>query len=174
MSEPDWDHLISEQVRLNKRLFFRLAYRFVREDAAAQDVCQEAFARAWEHRNRLDPSGRTLKSWISQTVITECLQRVRRVKIEQRVLAYHAAVQPEEAQDLRMSKELRDAVTAAVDRLPERTQSIIKWRFFDGMAANEISTLLGCSKSDLWRQMQRGFEQLRGLLSADWRDDSPV
>jgi RNA polymerase sigma factor (sigma-70 family) len=174
MSEPNWDYLLSEQVRQNGRVFYRLAYRFLRDDAAAQDVCQQAFRLAWEHRARIDPSGKTLGSWISRTVKTECLQRVRREKIARRVLANHAAVQPDSAADPRVKRELREAVMAALDRLPERTRSIIKMRYYDGMTPAEISIRLGCNATEIWRQLQRGFEQLRGVLPADWRDDTRI
>jgi RNA polymerase sigma-70 factor (ECF subfamily) len=167
MDEPNWDHLLSEQVRLNSRLFYQLAFRFLRDDAAAQDVCQQAFRRAWEHRKNIDPSGRTLKSWISRTVKTECLQRVRRAKIERRILAHHAAVQPDWVNDPRLSNEQRDAVQAAIARLPEQTRQIIKMRYYDGMTSNEIKAQLGCTTTDLWRQLQRGLEQLRQGLSGD-------
>jgi RNA polymerase sigma-70 factor (ECF subfamily) len=171
MSEPNWEYLLSEQVRQNGRLFYQLAYLILRDGAAAQDVCQQAFQRAWEHRDRIDPSGRTLKSWIAQTVKTECLQRVRREKIEQRALANHVAVRPDSADDPRENLERREAILAAIALLPERTRSIIELRFLNEMSSKEITILYGCSASDVWRELQRGFEQLRGLLSPDEHDD---
>ncbi len=172
MSEPDWNYLLAEQARLNGRLFYLLAYRMLRDDAAAQDVCQHAFGQAWEHRSRIvNPSARTLRSWISQTVKIECLQRLRRRKIEQRGLASRAAIQTDSVDDDPLSTERRDAVLAAIASLPETTRVIITLRYLHGMTASEIMVVVGCSSIDLWRQTREGFEALRGILSEDWRYD---
>jgi RNA polymerase sigma-70 factor (ECF subfamily) len=172
MSEPDWESLLSEQVRLNSRLFYRLAHRLLRDDAAAQDVCQQAFRRVWEHRSRIvDPSVNTVRNWILQTVKTDCLQRLRRRKIEQRVLGTYAAAQPDIAYDPQTPKDLRDGVLAAIALLPEPTQTMVKLWYLDGMTANEVMVVFGCRRSDFWRHMRWGLDQLRGLLSDDWRFD---
>lgn len=165
MDVPDWEYLLSEQVRQNSRLYYQLAFRIVRDDAAAQDVCQHAFAQAWAHRHRIDPSGKTLGAWIAATVRRECLQRVRRLKIERRALAEHVATRPEVSDDPRETAELRDLVAAALARVPEPARSMLKLKFFDGMSPKEIGTLYKCSESDLWRQMHKVLQMLRGCLS---------
>lgn len=44
----DAEAALIAQVKSNSRLFFRLAYGVVRDVQAAEDVCQQAFLRAWE------------------------------------------------------------------------------------------------------------------------------
>jgi len=171
MSEPNWDDLLAEQVRLHSRLFYLLAYRMLRDDARAQEVCQQALLRACEHRDRIiDPSVNTLRSWISQTVKTECLQRLRRQRIEQRALAIRSEAQQELLLDPEIPIDLRNAVLEAIALLPEPAQSIVRLRHLDGLTPNEVMVAVGCRRSDLWRHMRWGFDQLRALL-ADWRYD---
>src|SRR5438093_398850 len=69
MSEVTWEILLSEQIRQNGRLFYQLAYRILRDGGAAEDVCQQAFLRAWEEREKIDGGGQALKSWLARTVV---------------------------------------------------------------------------------------------------------
>ena len=61
--------------------------------------------------------------------------------------------------------DMREAVVQAMDRLPETARTVVALRLMQGMSGNEVKDLLGCSASEVSRQLHAGMEQLRGLLA---------
>lgn len=163
MGEASWDLLLSEQIRLNSRLFFRLSRNIVRDSAAAEDICQRAFLQAWQQRDQID--GVSLRGWLAKTVINGSLQHVRRRKVEQRANAEHAQGQMLRSQLRSDQSRLRQDVLAAVDRLPEPSRTVVAMRLLDGLRGGDVATLLDLSASEVSRQLHRGLEHLRHLLA---------
>ena len=50
---------------------------------------------------------------------------------------------------------------AQIDKLPERTQRIMKLHYFEGLTFTEVAQILGLSKAAVSYQHARGIEQLR-------------
>lgn len=165
MAHTGWDGRLTEQIRQNGRLFFRLAYTVLRDAAAAEDACQQAFLRAWQERDRVGPEDAALKGWLARTVINNSLQVVRRAKVERRAVAARGYAAPASAGPAGEQDELREAVLAAVGRLPEPTRLVVALRVLEGMSGNDVRDLLGCSAAEVSRQLHRGLEQLRGLVT---------
>lgn len=165
MGETDWNLMLSEQIRRNGRLFFRLAHGVLRDAASAEDVCQHAFLRAWEQRHQIGASDFALKGWLARTVINGSLQVVRRGKVARRAVAAHVAGRGESVGPGGQQAEVREEVMAAVAKLPDPCRSVVVMRLLEGMSGGEVKDLLGCSASEVSRQLHRGMEQLRGMLA---------
>ena len=56
--EDDWLSLLDSLVRQYGRFYHRLAYGVLCRNEAAADVCQQAYLRAWEQRDRIRDPGR--------------------------------------------------------------------------------------------------------------------
>src|SRR5665213_2282486 len=91
-ADATWSSLLAEQIRLNGPLFFRLAIGILRNGAAAEDVCQQSLAKAWERREEIDGPA-FLRGWLAKVVVNESLAIVRRQRTEKRVLALRAQYQ---------------------------------------------------------------------------------
>ena len=157
-----WDSQLTAQLEDQSPALYRLAYGFLRDGHAAEDVCQEAFTKAWQHRGRL--RRRTaLGGWLVRVVTNECLQVLRRRKV-----ATKATVR----QGLELTQplgpdaqvELKDAVTRALGELPERTRLVVVLRLMQGRSGNEVKQMLGCSASQVSRRLHEGMEYLRAVL----------
>jgi RNA polymerase sigma-70 factor (ECF subfamily) len=164
MGEVSWDLLLAEQLRHNGRLYFRLAHNILRDTSMSEDMCQQALLRAWEQRDRLDPSPLSLKGWLARTVVNNSLQVLRRGKIEQRVVAAQATKPAQESHDGHATAETREAILAAVARLPEETRLVVAMRLLEGMSGMQVKELLGCSSAEVSRQLHRGMDELRRVL----------
>ena len=165
--ELSFELVLASQIRQNSRLFFRLAQGILHDATAAEDVCQQAMLRACERRNELrDPAA--LRSWLAWVIVNEALQLVRRRKIESRVLVDAAAVSSETPVAGDSGFELREAVLAAVQDLPDTERVIIILRIMDGRSGREVVNLLGLSDSEISRRLHRGMEKLRQVL-VDWQ-----
>ena len=162
----DWGGFLAEQLGRNGRLFYRLAYGVLRDAQAAEDVCQQALLKAWERQAELREAG-SLRNWIARVVLNESLQLRRRRKAEQRALDRTAAEgEPRSGPD--PSLEMKEAVLAAMEQLPEDVRLVVAMRLMQGVSGNEVKEMLGCSAAEVSRQLHRGMEMLRQSL-ADWQ-----
>ena len=163
MSDPDWQSLLSEQVRVHGAVYFKVAYGIVRGRSAAEDVCQQAFLQAWEDRHAIRPE--SLRGWLFKTVMNCGLQFIRRGKAEQRAMTARVATLAEA--DLLDRRETSEWVMAALNHLPERTRHVVVLRTIQEMSGNEVKDLLGMSASDVSRTLHLGLKQLRQILESD-------
>ena len=156
-----WDKLLTDQVRQNGRLFHDVALRILRDRQAAEDVCQQALAKAWERRDELHDD-RRLQSWITRVVVNESLQLLRRRARERRSLEQiHAVAAPSPpGRDM----ELRETVLAGLAKLPELTRTVVVLRIMQGLSGNEVKQMLDCSASEVSRRLHHGMEKLRDML----------
>lgn len=162
----EWGGFLAEQLGQNGRLFYRLAYGVLRDAQAAEDVCQQALLKAWERQQQLREAG-ALRNWIARVVLNESLQLRRRRKTEQRALGRTAAeAEPSSGPD--PSLEMKEAVLAAMEQLPEDVRLVVAMRLMQGVSGNEVKDMLGCSAAEVSRQLHRGMEMLRRSL-ADWQ-----
>lgn len=162
--DTTWGPLLAEQIKANGRLFFRLAFGILRNSSAAEDACQQAFSKAWERRGEID-GPEALRPWLAKVVINESLATVRRGKVEKRILATRAEEDVSMAVAPGTESEARESVVTALERLPETPRLVVTLRIMQGMSGKEVKALLGCSDSEVSRQLYLGMERLRTLLS---------
>jgi len=134
-----------------------------RDAAAAEDLVQETFLRAWRLLPRLrDPS--RVGAWlagIARQVGREDRRRRRRGRLEFRgATPDAAAVADESADDL-------DAVLAAVARLPERERLAVHAFYLDDGGLPAAAELLGLSRSGAYALLRRALDRLARRLSGE-------
>jgi RNA polymerase sigma-70 factor, ECF subfamily len=162
-----WALRLTEQVRQNGRLFYRIAYRILRDSVSAEDVCQKAFGKAWEWRETIGDV-ESLRGWLAKVVVNESLALLRHRKVEERAMAGRSELERSKRLETDDGMELRQSVIAAIDRLPETTRLIVVLRVMQAMSGNDVKDMLGCSASEVSRQLYAGMEMLREHLS-DWK-----
>jgi RNA polymerase sigma-70 factor (ECF subfamily) len=161
-----WERLLVEQITQNGRLFFSLAHGLLRNSTAAEDVCQQALLKAWEHRDRLlDPD--SLRAWICKVVVNESLRICRRTKLEDRIVAAGELPGREQPEPPHQQIDLRDAVTAALEKLPDHLREVVVLRLMEGIKGQDVARLLGTNPVAVSRQLYQAMSQLRGHL-VDW------
>ncbi len=159
---------LTEQVRTNSHLFFKLAHDILRDRTAVEDVCQHAFLKAWECRGTIDNEA-ALRGWLAAVIVNESLRIARRKKVEHRVLGASTTVVSHNQGIAGDAAEMRECVTVAIAALPEPMRLIVSLRMQCGLSGNEVKQIVGCSAAEVSRQLHRGLEILRKNLSA-WRD----
>lgn len=158
----DIESLFIDEVKRRGRLFYRLAFGILRDAQAAEDVCQQAFLKAWQRRGQLRSSD-ALPAWLTRVVTNESLQAVRRRQRVQPVdatdwLAETGSVGADERD------ERRQHIQAALAELPEQTRAIVVLRLIEGLSGKEVTALLGLSAPEVSRRLHQGMEQLRHKL----------
>lgn len=133
----------------------------------ALDLSQEAFARAFRARARIDPE-RPFFPWLYQIIRRLCFnhtrdQRSRRLKLEKAgswltdTTMGRCPLSPEQAV---IRTELREQVGAAIERLPERERETLVLREFEELRYREIAELLGVPIGTVMSRLYRARRSL--------------
>ena len=162
--EDDWATLLDSHVRQYGRFYHRLAYGVLQSTEAAADVCQQAFLRAWQHRDRIREP-RAMRSWLARVVMNESFYVLRRRRTERQVLEDRAHSATDNTHGAVESTDRRDLVLSALARLPEPIREVVTLRTMQEMSGNEVSELLGSSAADVSRRLHEGLDRLRRLLT---------
>lgn len=136
-----------------------VAYSILWNDADCADAMQEAAAKAWMLRFRLE-AVEYFETWFMRILINECrmLKRKRR----------HAVTAPDQdipapERDAAADIDLRNAFR----RLPEKYQLLLILRYQDGYSVREISGMLSLREELVKSRLRQARTELRRLLGGD-------
>lgn len=157
MTEDEFDQFYSAS-------FTRLVghiYAMCGSMAEAQDCVQEAFVRAWDHKNQLDTAN-SPEAWVRTTAYRLAVSRWRRAR--------RAFRQPDRALELRSPAEPspeRVALETALARLPEdQRRAIVLYHLCD-LSVAEVATEVGAPTGTVKARLSRGRATLARLLNTD-------
>jgi RNA polymerase sigma-70 factor (ECF subfamily) len=139
-----------------KSLLFSLAYRYTGNAAAAEDVLQDVFLKAFTHLHEVD-NAVTFPGWLHRIAINTSLSYIRSRKAEMRgavPLSEIEGVLAAPAADERGGL-LKKPLEEAIQTLPHRLKSVFLMHDVQGFKHEEIAGILGCtvgtSKSHLFK-----------------------
>lgn len=184
-AEPADQDLMRRARDGDRRAFSQLCERYMRrayyvalglvgrhEDAL--DLSQEAFARAYRARHRLDPNG-SFYAWLYQIIRRLCFnfnrdRKLHREKLKQaedwlveqhtRASAKNPAVSAERAENI---KRVRDAI----ERLPDRDREVLVLKEFEGLKYREIAELLGIPIGTVMSRLYAARKRLAAVLEEE-------
>lgn len=133
----------------------------------AEDLSQEVLLEIWKRRDALLIST-SLKSYLRRSAINKTLNYIRSQKIRwddedkltQLAFAGSGAVENMQAE------ELKTAIDAAIDSLPERCRLVFSLSRFEEMTYQEIASQLGISVKTVENQMSKALKTLKALLGS--------
>jgi RNA polymerase sigma-70 factor, ECF subfamily len=145
------------------RLAFRVAFSVLRHREDAEDVAQEAFARAHRHFKQLrDPERFT--SWLIRMVWRLALDRRRGEHRRSLREAEHERVRRSVAADAVAADERAEMLWKAIDSLPDKLRRVVVLASIEGHDVGAVARLLGIPqgtvKSRLFLARQRIKDQL--------------
>lgn len=158
-------------VRRHFRAAYAVALAFTREPADADDVCQDAFVRAYERLGDCRQPDR-FGAWLAQIVRNRARNRLAYFRIR-RALPLASA---EDRASTRASpsadaerEELRRALLSALGRLPSIQREVVMLHDLEGMKHGEIAELVGCSEGMSRRHLSDARRVLRRELADRYR-----
>lgn len=118
-----------------------LAYGLIGDPAAAEDVAQETFVRAWRHLPRFEPRRRgSLKAWLCRIAHNRAMDLARRARpVELPEQLSDPGPSPFESAS---SNETGRLVREAVLRLPGHCRGALVLREYQGLTYREIADVL--------------------------------
>ena len=149
-------------------LLYRVAFAVVRNAAEAEDVAQETFVRAWEHRRKL-PEVEQMRAWlvrIAMNLALDHLRRSRPVQMDEVIAETTRSAEPGTEQQVMGTEELA-RVLQAMDRLPKTERMGIVLTAFDELTTAEIASVVGRSQSSVRALLFRARERLKQRLGSE-------
>jgi len=151
----------SELVLRHERVVFNLALRFMRDEARAEDMAQEAFLKAY----RMIPKFRgdcKFSSWMYRVTSSVCLTELKRSKRRGEVPfepVHHGSTTPR-TDHLDMPELIRDCVT----QLPDNYAAVVTLYYLDEISYEDIAEILDVPMGTLKTWLFRARNQLRAIV----------
>jgi RNA polymerase sigma-70 factor (ECF subfamily) len=144
---------------------FAYAATLLRDSAAAEDVTAQAFERAYKKRSRFDARRGSPRAWLFGIARNAALDELRRRKRDAHaeIPGPHAEPGPDEAAELAAQ---RDAVRAALNRLPSRDREVIALKYHAELSNAELAAVLGVSPTNAGTLLHRAMTKLREAVDA--------
>jgi RNA polymerase sigma-70 factor (ECF subfamily) len=162
--------------RHNQRLY-RLARSIVHNDGEAEDVVQEAYARAFAHLNSYRGEA-SLATWLSRIVINEALERMRtarrqadfniddRPSHEAQIIPFPYDADSDDPERTMAQRQIVHLVERAIDNLPDEFRTVFVARVVEGLNIDETARLLGIKPETVKTRLHRARSMVRRELDA--------
>lgn len=175
---PDWgpeldtafaagdEHALGAAYRHCAGIVRALALRALGDGAAADDVVQEVFIRAWKYRSGYRPERSSAPAWligIARNCIADAARTAGR-EAERRQAAVQDRDAPHEEADLLVD---RLVVRAELARLGEPRSTILALAFYEELTHQQIAQHLDLPLGTVKSHLRRGLTNLRTRLKDD-------
>ena len=166
---------VTEAVQLDPKTQFRElydqeyvpVYRAIRavvlDSAAAEDLAQETFVRAYRARNRYTPTAPP-GAWLRRIGVNLAISHLRRQKLA-RFLPARLYVAPDRRDYDRA--EARDVVEKALTALSPKLRAAIVLHYYEGMTREEIADVLGVPAGTVASRIAKAVAIMRRNMGSD-------
>jgi len=161
-----------------QKKIFHFAYRYTGSTAAAQDICQETFVRAFKHLSGLQDRQR-FASWLYRIALNACLDHNKRAQrrplsleeLDSQAREGHAlphalrTTDEDHPDHLGRQHELADLVRKALAQLPEEQRLVVIMKHYQELKFTEIAEILQEPVNTVKTRMYSGLAALRKSLA---------
>src|SRR5512141_1321244 len=155
-----------ELVRRHQEVAFRAAYLIVGDSAAAEDVAQEAFVRAYQALGRFNEDA-PFKPWLWRIVTILALNDIR-ASGRRRGLLERVGVRAERveapADRALVEGEARSQLWDAINALPADDRVVLYLRYFLELPEQEIAAAIGKAPGTVKSRLSRASGRLREVI----------
>ncbi len=161
----------------HEKSILNFAYRMLSNRTEAEDVTQEVFLRAYKNIETFEARAK-FSTWLFKIARNLCLNKLRHTfrfptfSIDKPVRGseYDFQRQIEDKKQVSpisniFSKEIQNAVKAALGSLPKNQKTAVILRRYEDMSYEEISVIMGCSVSAVKSLLNRAKQKLKNKLS---------
>ncbi len=148
---------------------YRLAYRLAGDADLAADLTQDVFVRAFSGLEKFRGES-AFGTWLHRVAVTTCLNGLRKIK-RLRIREVPLELAEREVQDATgVSPELRDAVAAAIEEMPESLRVVLVMYAFEGYSHAEIAEAVGIAEGTSRSRVFEARAILRAKLAKHLED----
>jgi RNA polymerase sigma-70 factor, ECF subfamily len=155
-----------ELVRKHQDRVYNLCRYMIQDTQDAQDAAQDVFLKAYGSLKAFKPDV-SLYTWLYRIAVNTCLDYKKKSRPEQTeddsVIADLASTEPSPEQRYQ-SKEIGQAIHAALQKLPEHLRAAIVLKEIEELSYEEIAAVLDTSLGTVKSRISRARGELRELL----------
>jgi RNA polymerase sigma-70 factor (ECF subfamily) len=151
-------------VRRHQKGMWRMVRRYIKSDADASDVTQQAFVRAFKGLVTFRGAA-SVRSWLFRIAINCALSWIRDHRREQAgELAEDALTQEPAGITNIAGGEETSRLRSAIEQLPPKQKLVLELRVFDDLPFKEVADLADCSENTAKVNFHYAVKRLREIL----------
>ncbi|WP_088006661.1 RNA polymerase sigma factor SigW [Indiicoccus explosivorum] len=165
----------ADVVEIYQNQLFQICYRMLGNRHEAEDIAQEAFARAYFNIHTFD-TNRKFSTWLFRIATNLCIDRIRKKKpdyhldaevkgTEGLTMYSHIAAEDRLPEEELLTMEVQERVQYEISCLPEKYRAAIVLKYMEELSLAEISEILDLPVGTVKTRIHRGREALRKQLS---------
>ncbi len=155
----------AELVRRHTERYYRLAFRYLQNREASEDVVQDAFLKVWEDPRRWQPDKNTkFTTWFYRVVVNLCLDRRKKnqpVALNDDMPLIDDRGSADEAMQ---RKQQQIALEGAIAALPERQRTAINLCYDEGLSNRDAADVMAINLKALQSLVMRAKTTLKERL----------
>lgn len=166
----------------------QLAMRLTRNHEDAEEVMQDVFSTIYKKIDGFQGKS-AFSSWLYRIVVNSAFMKLRKRKQSPTIALEDLAPQTKQAclegenshyersDTITSSKEMRDVIQLAINRLPKQYRAVFVLRDVDGLSNNEVGEILQLSIPAVKSRLHRSRLMLRKKLQRyydDYTDKKPM
>ncbi|HTZ18726.1 MAG TPA: RNA polymerase sigma factor [Dissulfurispiraceae bacterium] len=163
------DEAFGELVRRYKQKIFRLASRFARGSDELDDICQEAFIKAYQNLGKFRGDA-PFEHWMTKIAVNVCYDMLRRQSRKRDNVPWDSvafSVGDPPASDTPSGEEAWEILSQAMNRLRPKERLVITLLHLEEKSVRETATLTGWSEANVKVRAFRARKELRRILEDD-------
>lgn len=149
---------------------YGLALRILKSPADAEDVTQDAFVKAWQHRQSWEAGRAKFSTWLYRVIVNRCIDLRRLPRNDWIEDVPEPADEAEDSVSLIQRRQVYGQLELALARLPAQQRAAIALSYYDDMGNADIAEVLGTTISAVESLLKRGRQRLRELLKRSEKD----
>ena len=149
-------------VREHQAMVYSIAYHFLQDPSAAEELAQEVFLELYRHWHEMQSQQHRL-FWLRQVASRRCIDQARRRKLRRHVSLEEAA-EPFTWMPA-ADPVLKRYIEQLLGKLDEQPRLIVILRYQEGMEPAEIADLLEMPVATVKSHLQRSLALLRRKVS---------
>jgi RNA polymerase sigma-70 factor (ECF subfamily) len=174
------DEEMNKALRRRRASFFRNAYRFLNNEADAEDAVQDALLSAYKHIDQFRGAAQ-MSTWLTAIVFNSARMQLRRrqrqihVSLDEPIGAEEHEHTPSDSltdgrpspEDEYRESELHARVKGFVAQLSPPLRRTFELRALDGLTINEAARILGVPNGTVKARLARARANLRRLMGQE-------
>jgi RNA polymerase sigma-70 factor, ECF subfamily len=153
-------------VQRHTERFYRLAYRYLQNKEAAEDIVQDAFVKLWEDPGRWQAErNNKFTTWFYRVVVNLCLdwqKKKKPLELGDQELSIVDDREPPDIAILRTEKQ--NILEKEIAALPERQRTALNLCFDEGLSNQEAAEIMGLKLKALQSLVMRAKTTLKERL----------
>jgi RNA polymerase sigma-70 factor (ECF subfamily) len=155
----------SQLVERHTDRFYRLAFRYLQNKEAAEDVVQDAFLKLWENPGLWQPERNSkFTTWFYRIVVNLSLDLRKKKKPEALDEETSLVDEREPADEAMIQAQAQRALEKEIAALPERQRTALNLCFDQGLSNQEAAEIMGLNLKALQSLIMRAKRTLKDRM----------